>query len=152
MVYTNAIRQTPFFCWDGILLPLRYLLLIAGALIFLAGARHYDMSTFLGLKQIRESVDHNLINSSGTLDDSGILGAVRHPFYAAIFPLIWAGDLDVTRLIVNIIVSVYVIIGTLLEEHKLIAEFGEAYRAYQQKVPMLFPLKWIRAGFRTRRS
>jgi methanethiol S-methyltransferase len=141
--YTYSIRQTPFFTWEGYLLPVRFLLLATGLFLFYAGARQYDMSTFLGLKQIKESVNHNLINATGKLNSNGILGVVRHPFYAAIFPLIWAANLDVTFLIVNSILSIYVIIGTLLEEEKLFQEFGDEYRAYQDRVSMLFPMKWI---------
>ena len=141
--YTYSIRQTPFFMWEGYLLPVRFLLLAAGLFLLYAGARQYDMSTFLGLKQIKESITHNLINTTGQLNSSGILGVVRHPFYAAIFPLIWATNLDFTFLIVNCILSIYAIIGTLLEEKKLVQEFGDEYRAYQYRVSMLFPLKWI---------
>ncbi|MEI6682444.1 MAG: NnrU family protein [Bacteroidota bacterium] len=143
VLYTYSIRQTPFFTWEGYLLPVRFLLLGAGLFLFYTGARQYDMSTFLGLKQIKESVTHNLINTTGQLNSSGILGFVRHPFYAATFPIIWATNLDVTFLIVNCILSIYVIIGTLLEEQKLILEFGDEYRAYQERVSMLFPMKWI---------
>jgi methanethiol S-methyltransferase len=149
VLYTNSIRQTPFFIWDGYFLPVRYLLLAVGVLLFYAGARQYDMSTFLGIKQIRRTVNHNLINATGKITSSGILGVVRHPFYAAIFPLIWATDLDVTIFIVNIILSLYVIIGTILEEQKLIKDFGDEYREYQRKVSMLFPLKWIRDKIKT---
>lgn len=59
--------------------------------------------------------------------------------------MIWATNLDATAVIVNIILSVYVIVGTLLEERKLIREFGDEYREYQKKVSMLFPVKWIKA-------
>jgi methanethiol S-methyltransferase len=149
MFFTNSMRQTPFFIWDGYLLPVRYLLLAVGVLLFYAGARQYDMSTFLGIKQIRRTVNHNLINATGKLTSSGILGVVRHPFYVAIFPLIWATDLDVTIFVVNCILSIYVIIGTILEERKLIKEFGDEYREYQRKVSMLFPLKWIRDKIKT---
>ncbi|MEI7664283.1 MAG: hypothetical protein WCK34_18895 [Bacteroidota bacterium] len=142
-LYTYSIRQTPFFTWEGYLLPVRFLLLGAGLFLFYTDARQYDMSTFLGLKQIKESVNHNLINASGKLNSHGVLGVVRHPFYAAIFPLIWATNLDFTFLIVNCILSIYVIIGTLLEEQKLVLEFGDEYRTYQGKVSMLFPMKWI---------
>ncbi len=141
--YTYSIRETPFFMWEGYLIPVRFMLLAVGLLLFYTGARQYDMSIFLGLKQIKESVNHNLINATGKLNSNGILGVVRHPFYAAIFPLIWATNLDVTFLIVNIILSIYVIIGTLLEEQKLVQEFGDEYRVYQRRVSMLFPMKWI---------
>ena len=129
--------------WEGYLLPVRFLLLVVGLLLFYTGARQYDMSTFLGLKQIKESVNHNLINATGQLNSNGILSVVRHPFYAAIFPLIWATNLDVTFLIVNCILSIYVIIGTLLEEQKLVNEFGDEYKVYQRRVSMLFPMKWF---------
>jgi protein-S-isoprenylcysteine O-methyltransferase Ste14 len=108
------------------------------------GAKRYNFSQFAGLTQIKEGTNHNLINKTGKLSSRGILGVIRHPFYAGIFPLIWSNNLDVTALITNIILSVYVIIGTLLEERKLILEFGDAYRGYQQKVSMLFPYKWIK--------
>ena len=43
------------------------------------------------------------------------------------------------------ILTVYVVIGTHLEERKLVAEFGDEYREYQQTVSMLFPWKWIKS-------
>jgi len=42
-------------------------------------------------------------------------------------------------IVVNIILTVYVIIGSILEEKKLILEFGDAYKKYQDDVPMLIP-------------
>jgi methanethiol S-methyltransferase len=141
--YTYSIRQIPFFTWGGYLLPIRYLLLAIGILILYDGSRHYDMMTFLGLRQIRGNVTHNLINTSGKIDSSGILGVIRHPFYSASILLLWTNNLDISILIVNIILSLYLIIGTFLEESKLIREFGDEYVEYQKKVSMLFPLKWI---------
>lgn len=101
------------------------------------------MRTFLGINQIHASVDHGLINTSGTIEKEGIMGVVRHPFYSGSFLLIWAGNLDTMRLIINSILSIYLIIGTLLEEQKLVAEFGDIYRSYQKEVSMLFPWKYI---------
>ena len=117
----------------------------AGILFFIMGAQRYSFSQFAGIRQIGKGIEHNLINKTGKLSSSGILGAVRHPFYAGLFPLIWARDLDIAFFIVNIILSAYLIIGTILEERKLVLEFGDAYREYQQKVSMLFPLKFIKA-------
>jgi len=42
-------------------------------------------------------------------------------------------------IIVNSILTVYIIIGTLLEEKKLVLEFGDYYIKYQREVPMLIP-------------
>jgi protein-S-isoprenylcysteine O-methyltransferase Ste14 len=35
-----------------------------------------------------------------------------------------------------------VVVGTILEERKLVAEFGDEYRQYQREVSMLFPWKF----------
>jgi methanethiol S-methyltransferase len=144
LIYTVSIRQQPFFIWSGYLLPVKNIIFFIGILCFAAGARHYSFGQFSGFAQIKEGTNNKLINETGELSSRGILGVVRHPFYAGIFPLIWSRDLDTPTLIVNIILSIYVVIGTLLEERKLIEEFGDAYREYQQKVSMLFPLKWIK--------
>jgi protein-S-isoprenylcysteine O-methyltransferase Ste14 len=144
IIYTLSTKQQPFFIWDGYLLPLKYILIAIGISFFIMGAKRYDFSQFAGIRQIHQGNNHNLINKTGELSSRGILGAVRHPFYAGIFPLIWANDLDFNSLTVNIVLSSYLIIGTILEERKLLIEFGDAYREYQQKVSMLFPLKFIR--------
>ena len=144
VVYSYSIMEKPFFTWHGYLLPLRYLLLLVGLLIFYAGSRHYSMRTFLGINQLNEGVDHGLINNSGMIGKGGIMGVVRHPFYTGSFLVIWAGNLDTTRLIINSILSIYLIVGTMLEEQKLLAEFGDVYRDYQKEVSMLFPWKYIK--------
>jgi methanethiol S-methyltransferase len=143
VIYTYSIRQSPFFSWEGYFLPIRLVLLAVGCVILYAGSKHYDMLTFLGIRQIRGDVTHNLINTSGRIDSTGILGVIRHPFYSASLLILWLSNLDISMLIVNIILSSYLIIGTLLEEKKLVLEFGDAYKEYQRKVSMLFPSKWI---------
>ena len=144
VIYSLSIKQMPFFVWHGYLLPVKYLLLFTGILFFVMGARNYNAAEFFGFAQIKDGSNHTLMNKSGKLSSRGILDVVRHPFYAGIFPLLWSSDLDITALIINIILSIYVLIGTILEERKLILEFGDAYREYQQKVSMLFPFKWIK--------
>ncbi|MEI6883914.1 MAG: NnrU family protein [Bacteroidota bacterium] len=144
VLYSYSIMEPPFFIWQGYLLPIKYLLLIAGFWLFYAGSRHYSMSTFLGISQIREGVTHSLINNSGTIEKGGVLGVIRHPFYTGSLLVIWTGNLDMTRLIINVILSLYLVIGTMLEEKKLITEFGDVYRNYQQDVSMLFPWKYIK--------
>ena len=61
--------------------------------------------------------------------------------------LVWADyrSLTAATLITNVILTVYLVVGTILEERKLVIELGEEYREYQQQVPMLLPLKWLRS-------
>ena len=75
----------------------------------------------------------------------GILNLTRHPWYLAAIILIWIinREISVSTLIVNTVLTIYLIIGTILEEKKLIIELGDHYRNYTEKVSMLFPAKWI---------
>jgi protein-S-isoprenylcysteine O-methyltransferase Ste14 len=121
------------------------LLLKIAVLLFFAGARHYDMLQFLGLRQIRTGTSHSALTETGTLNTTGVLGITRHPWYLATIMLIWARGLDVSTLITNIIFTLYLIVGTALEERKLLIEYGEDYRRYQQKVSMLIPFKYLKS-------
>jgi protein-S-isoprenylcysteine O-methyltransferase Ste14 len=69
---------------------------------------------------------------------------VRHPLYLFMILMIWScPDLTRDRLLFNLLWTVWVVIGSYFEETDLIAEFGDAYRDYQKRVPMLVPLlKW----------
>ena len=69
---------------------------------------------------------------------------VRHPLYLFMLVMIWScPNLTTDRLLFNILWSVWIFIGTILEERDLTAQFGDAYRKYQKKVPMLLPFNFI---------
>ena len=92
------------------------------------------------------------MTESGEFDSSGVLGVVRHPWYLAVFILLWAGDLNLADLTINVVLSVYLVIGTFLEERKLVLEFGDKYEVYQRQVSMFIPLKWLESKLQVRRS
>ena len=65
---------------------------------------------------------------------------VRHPLYLFTIVIFWScPDITADRLLFNILWTLWVIVGTKLEERELVEDFGDAYREYQSKVPMLFP-------------
>ncbi len=69
---------------------------------------------------------------------------VRHPLYFGGILGIWATPkMTVTHLIFAILLTSYFIIGTLFEERDLIKEFGEKYKSYKRKTPMLIPFSKI---------
>ena len=45
----------------------------------------------------------------------------------------------VMDIVANSVLTIYIIIGTVLEERKLVLEFGDTYIRYQREVPMLIP-------------
>jgi len=65
---------------------------------------------------------------------------VRHPLYFCMLVLIWSvPSVTSDRLLFNVLWTVWIVIGSYLEERDAVAEFGERYRDYQRTVPMLLP-------------
>jgi len=78
-------------------------------------------------------------NPSEKIRRDGLLGIIRHPMYFALIIYLWCQTFRVMDIEINTVLTIYVIIGTKLEEKKLILEFGDAYIKYQKEVPMLIP-------------
>lgn len=65
---------------------------------------------------------------------------VRHPLYMFSLVLIWfTPTMTANLLVLYALMTLYFLIGSVHEERRLLAEFGEAYRDYQQRVPRLIP-------------
>ena len=144
-LYTASVAGDPVFRRDGpALLAIRYGLLACAVALFVAGGMHYSLGQFVGLSQLRRASSGGIARG-GRIDSTGILALVRHPWYTATVLLVWAQDMDAVGLTVNAVLTVYVVVGTLLEEHKLVSEFGDAYRDYQRRVSMFLPFKWLSA-------
>ncbi len=137
-------KKELLFSWEGLRL-LQYGMIALGAILLLTGARHYSLFQFLGIKQIWEGRSGGAMTATGEFDSSGVLGVVRHPWYVGWFLLIWAGDITLRGLMINMILSSYLVVGTFLEERKLVLEFGERYKEYQRQVSMFVPIKWLKS-------
>jgi len=144
------IKGPELFRWDGFAVVPRMVLLALAALLVVAGMRHYDMLHLFGFRQIMTGASHAALTETGKLNNTGILGVSRHPWYLAVLILIWTvhPSLTLSGLLTNVILTVYLIVGTVLEERKLIVEYGDEYREYQKAVSMLVPLKWLKSRAR----
>jgi protein-S-isoprenylcysteine O-methyltransferase Ste14 len=77
--------------------------------------------------------------SSG-LTTTGFYGLVRHPLYLFGLTFLWlAPSMSVNQLAVNIVLTVYLFVGAILEERRLVKEFGAAYESYRASTPMMIP-------------
>lgn len=134
------------FSWQGGWRLLQFALFASALLLFLLGALKYDLSTFLGIAQLSSKKNHAIMSESGDLDTSGVLGFTRHPWYLGGLLLIWSWqqDIHLAKIWVNCVLSVYLVVGTLLEERKLRLELGQSYIDYSREVSMLLPLKWLK--------
>jgi protein-S-isoprenylcysteine O-methyltransferase Ste14 len=147
-IYAFSIKGLPVFRWGGLFRIVQGLLVVSALLFFIGGARRYDLAQFLGIRQVRENSACSILTDDCRLDTGGILGMVRHPWYAGGILIVWARNLDMAAILTSLVITGYFLIGTFLEERKLLVEFGKEYIDYQQRVSMLFPLKWIRQKLR----
>jgi len=74
---------------------------------------------------------------------------VRHPLYSCVIVMLWTvPEVTTDRLLFNVLWTAWIVIGTVLEERDLAREFGDGYREYQQRVPMLVP-RFVRPNARS---
>jgi protein-S-isoprenylcysteine O-methyltransferase Ste14 len=139
VMYTYSIHDYPVFLLDGYLRIIQILLIGSAMFLFIGGALHFDLLLLLGIRQIKDSKTQQILSRDHQLDMTGVLGMVRHPWYLGVLLIIWARDLGPSALLVNIILTIYLVVGTLLEERKLLLELGDTYQEYQKRVPMLVP-------------
>lgn len=143
LLFSFSLRGPPDFSWQG---PWRFLqisLVVSALVFFVAGARHYNFFQFLGLRQLEDEKACSVLTDDCSLDTSGVLSLVRHPWYTGGILIIWARPLDTSAILTNLVLTGYFVVGTRLEERKLTAQFGQEYTAYQQRVSMFLPFKWM---------
>ena len=93
--------------------------------------------SFLGLRQLSGRRE---IGANDQLVVSGLYRWVRHPLYTSGLVFLWASPI-MTRNLLSLYagLSIYLVVGALFEERKLLATFGEAYARYRERTPMLIP-------------
>jgi protein-S-isoprenylcysteine O-methyltransferase Ste14 len=147
LFYTFSQRGAAILSWVGPWRIVPILLVTAALILFVTGARRYDLLRFIGLRQIKDEKACSVITDDCSLDTGGVLSIVRHPWYSAGILIVWARPLDLTAILTNLVVSGYLVVGAMLEERKLKVQFSQQYAGYQRRVSMLFPIKWAGRRF-----
>jgi len=138
--FSHSINSPPLIVWDG------FLRVISGAVFTLALAgffwtvRYYDMAEFLGFRQLRAKDQPDEGAEVFTL--SPLHRFVRHPWYFLALLILWTRDMNLPFLLTVVTATTYFIIGSRLEEKKLLFYYGKRYEMYMKSVPGLLPLPW----------
>ncbi len=138
-VWLRTLPQQVLWPWEGWWVWVRWVGLAEAGLLFWLGLRSYNGRTFLGLTQMRDFAAGRHPQRPA-FSTTGILGIIRHPWYTGTL-IFLAFCLPVTdvNLVWRLVFTVYVLVGTELEERKLVRELGDVYVQYRREVPRFFP-------------
>jgi len=133
-------RQIIWQATNGLWWAVRMIFFLALAVGIWGGLSLKGFDSF-GLRPIRYR-SRAKPSTSSVLVVKGAYRWVRHPLYFVVLLMIWSYPvLTVDRQLFNMLWTMWIIVGTVLEERDLTADFGDDYREYQRKVPMLLPIK-----------
>lgn len=131
LFYNGGIEAAPFFISKGLPRYLSLMFTTFGVMIIQSSFRQYSFRGFIGVK-----------DEPTQLSTGGILKYVRHPIYAGTILIILGFFLfipNLPTLVSCVCMLIYIPIGIMLEEKKLIAMYGNAYLQYRKEVPAVFP-------------
>lgn len=127
--------------WSGMLIFGQVLAII----VMIIGFLQKDWKRILGLRLVGELIGKtNPVSHDNwvenTLVTTGLYRYVRHPMYAAGIVFMWLMPIMTNNLLtINIGLTVFIVIGTFLEERKLSKKHGKAYSDYAAVTPMFIP-------------
>jgi protein-S-isoprenylcysteine O-methyltransferase Ste14 len=117
--------------------PWRYLMIVGqglAAILLLVALLQTDTLSFAGLRQLAAG------EMPAKLVTKGYYGWVRHPLYLFGLLFLWLTPVMTANvLVVFISLTAYIFSGALLEEHRLLQEFGAEYAEYKSRTPMILP-------------
>ncbi len=137
---TFSLRGPYYWQWSGGWWWLANGLALAAVLGVFWSLRHYDSGEFLGTRQWRRG--ERSVEDQERFHVSDLHRFVRHPWYSLSLVMVWTRDMDLSFLVSAILITLYFVVGSRLEERKLITYHGETYRRYRRRVPGLIPLPW----------
>lgn len=126
--------------WQGVGFYVSSGLALLVVIGFVYSLKYYDLAEFWGIRQLWDG--NKSVHDQECFHISPLHRYVRHPWYFFALVIIWTRDVSTIQLLVYVLVTAYFVLGSHLEERKLVAYHGEVYRKYQKKVAGIFPLPW----------
>jgi protein-S-isoprenylcysteine O-methyltransferase Ste14 len=110
-----------------------------GWLIGLASTHMIDHFELFGLRQVFDAL-RGAATRVSAFKTPLLYKLVRHPLMLGLLLAFWATPhMTAGHLLFALTFTAYILVGVQLEERDLVAEFGDSYERYRQRVPMLLP-------------
>lgn len=121
--------------------PVVFIIQAIGLVGFILSLVQIDLGRFAGISQLFAYLKGDVLPlPDEPLQIRGVYALVRHPLYLFSLMLIWpVQTMNATYFGFCLGATAYFVIGSLYEERRLAAAFGQTYIEYQRRVPWLIP-------------
>ena len=119
-----------------------------GWLIVLGSSFMINHCDLFGLRQVYLYVRGRVEYTPLEFKTPGLYRYVRHPLYAGWLFAFWATPtMTAAHLVFALVTTSYILVAIQFEERDLIRLYGDAYRKYRERVPMILPVPKKRTGW-----
>ena len=140
LAYFSAVLVFPDQSFYRIRPPWHYLTLILqliAGVCFIAALFQNSLLGFSGL----DSLFSKRPSREERLTTGGFYRYTRHPLYLFALIMLWLLPVMTWNMLaLSIGITVYTLIGSLLEERRLAQQFGQEYAVYKERTPWLIPI------------
>lgn len=140
-----AWRPVPRIVWsieDAVWTRIIWFLCGTGWLLMLGSSYLVDHYELMGLRQVWAHSRGSAFQSAG-FREVGAYRYSRHPMMLGFLVAFWSVPvMTLGHLVFSMGMSLYIVVGVLLEERDLLAAHGEAYRKYRSRVARFLPMPW----------
>lgn len=138
--YWAQLPDSPFIAVTKWMKVFMRIIQCIGVWILYEAGKKFNLFHFIGLRQLHIKKVPQTFDEK--LNRDGIYGKIRHPMYLAGILILWgephllSSQNGFTLVLLS---TLYFYFGSLLEERRMVRQFGEEYERYQKDVPRLFP-------------
>ncbi|MFO0950752.1 MAG: isoprenylcysteine carboxylmethyltransferase family protein [Isosphaeraceae bacterium] len=110
-----------------------------GWVLLLASTCMIDHFDLFGLRQVWRHLQGKA-QAGLEFRTPGLYKHIRHPIYLSWFCIFWATPrMSTAHLVFAVMTTAYILVAVRFEERDLIRAYGDDYRRYRDRVPMIFP-------------
>lgn len=135
--YDNGIVWNIDLRWEPVLLAIQ----AVGGIGLIVSVLQIDSLRFAGIKQVMAYLSGAALPlPDEPLQTGGVYRLVRHPLYLFSLLALWPVTVMTSAYLGFCIgATLYFVIGSIIEERRMVEYYGDAYRAYRARVPWLIP-------------